>query len=154
MPTARLKALRQSKRSRRTILRLKLLYAFAIENVLKGLIIVGKPHLISDQKLDRALTSHDLIALARQSGFHVHAQEDPVLKALSQLAVWAGRYPVARTRREHIGKPNSDELLDFGSAHPVMRRVFDRALRELESKLPRPIGNRFGALVVFRQPGL
>jgi hypothetical protein len=132
----------------------QLLYAFAIENVLKGLIVVDKPHLINNQKLDRALTSHDLIALARRGGFTVHPQEEPVLKALSELSVWAGRYPVARTRREHAGTPTSDELLDFGSAHPIMRMFFDRARRELEDRLPRPIGNRFGAVVVFRQPGL
>jgi hypothetical protein len=132
----------------------QLLYAFAIENALKGLIVASKPHLINDEKLSRALTSHDLIALAREAEFTVHREEEVVLKALSELSVWAGRYPVARTRSEHEGKPNSDELLDYGSAHPVMRRFFDRAYRALEDKLPKPIESRFGAVVVFRQPGL
>jgi len=83
----------------------------------------------------------------------VYVEERPVLEALSHLSVRAGRYPVARTSREHVGTPNSDELLDYGSAHPVMRRLFERARTELEGRLPRPIGSRFGSLVVTWQPG-
>ena len=64
----------------------------------------------------------------------------------------AGRYPVARTRREYISSAsNPHELLDYGSAHPVMKIFFERARKELESKLPGPISNRFESLVVTRQ---
>ena len=74
--------------------------------------------------------------------------------ALSQLSVWAGRSPVARTRREYIsGVSNPHELLDYGSAHPIMKMFFERARKELESKLRQPIGSRFESLVVTRQPG-
>jgi hypothetical protein len=131
----------------------QLLYAYAIENVLKGLAIANTPRLIEEWELNGELKSHNLIKLAEKADFTVHVQERPVLEALSQLSVWAGRYPVARTRREHVGTPNSDELLDYGSAHPVMRGFFDRARKELESRLPQPIGSRFGSLVVTRQPG-
>ena len=40
-----------------------------------------------------------------------------------------------------------------GSAHPIMRMFFERAHKELESRLPQQIGSRFGSLVVTRQPG-
>jgi hypothetical protein len=131
----------------------QLLYAYAIENVLKGLIIANAPQLVDGQKLNTALTSHDLIKLSEKAQFPVHVKERPVLEALSQLSVWAGRYPVARTRDEHVGTPNSEELLDYGSAHLVMRRFFERAHKELEGRLPQAIGSGFGSIVVFRQPG-
>jgi hypothetical protein len=35
-----------------------------------------------------------------------------------------------------------------------MKMFFERAGKELESKLPEPIGSRFESLVVMRQPGL
>jgi hypothetical protein len=128
----------------------QLLYAYAIENVLKGLVIAKTPRLVEERELNGALKSHNLTKLAEMAGFTVHAQERPILKALSQLSVWAGRYPVARSRREHVGTPNADELLDYGSAHPVMRGFFERARKELESRLPQPIGSRLGSLVVTR----
>jgi hypothetical protein len=121
--------------------------------VLKGLVIANAPQLIEEQELNERLKSHNLIKLAKKADFTVHVQERPILDALSQLSVWAGRYPVALTRREYVGTPNSDELLDYGSAHPVMRGFFERARKELESRLPQPIGNRYGSLVVTRQPG-
>jgi hypothetical protein len=132
----------------------QLLYAFAIENVLKGIIVADTPGFIQGRKLNDDLKTHDLAKLAAKANFTVHVQERPVLEALSQLSVWAGRYPVARTRREYIsGTSNPHELLDYGSAHPVMRMFFDRALKELENKLPKPIGSRFESLAVTRQPG-
>jgi hypothetical protein len=131
----------------------QLLYAYAIENVLKGLVIANSPQLIEEGELSGELKSHNLIKLAEKADFTVHVQERPVLEALSQLSMWAGRYPVARTRREYIGTPNSDELLDYGSANPVMRGFFDRARKELESRLPRSIASRFNSLVVRRQTG-
>ncbi len=82
----------------------------------------------------------------------IHAQELPLLEALSQLSIWAGRYPVARSQREFLVAQTPDSLLDYGSEHPTMRRFFERARLELERRLPRP-RLRFGSVIVFRQPG-
>lgn len=132
----------------------QLLYAYAIENVLKGLILANSPHLIEEDKISSELTSHDINKLAGKAAFTVHVQERSVLEALSQLSIWAGRYPVARTRHEYIGAPNSsDEFLDFGSANPIMRGFFERARQDLERQLVQPTGGPFGAVVVWRQPG-
>lgn len=132
----------------------QLLYAYAIENVLKGLMVANEATLIDEQKVKRDLKSHHLMTLAKVAGCAVYAQEEPVLEALSQLSVWAGRYPVALTRDEHVGSRNPDELLDYGATHPIMRGFFERARKELEGRLPQPIGSRFGSVVVFRQPGV
>lgn len=126
----------------------QLLYAYAIENVLKGVIVAKTPGLTHEHKLSGELQSHDLKKLADRAHFAVHVQEAPVLEALSALSIWAGRYPVA-----HQGTPNADAALDYGSAHPVMRAFFERARQELEGKLPTPLSSRFGSVVVTRQPG-
>jgi hypothetical protein len=126
----------------------QLMYAYAIENVLKGLIVSMQPDLIQEDKLARELTSnppHNLMKFAEKAKFEVDDDERRVLGALSQLAMWAGRYPVALTREEFAGM-SADDLLDYGSDHPIMRRFFERAHRELESRLP-PL-NRFGVVVI------
>ena len=40
-----------------------------------------------------------------------------------------------------------------GAINTTMRRFFDAAHKQLESKLAKPLGSRFSAVVVFRQPG-
>lgn len=131
----------------------QVLYAYAIENVLKGLIVSHDPSLINGDKLNIALKEHDILALAERARFAVRDQEKPVLEALSQLSVWAGRYPSALRLADFVGVPNPDELMDYGSRHPIMRSFFDRAHKELEARLPKAIDSRFGAVVVLRQPG-
>lgn len=131
----------------------QMLYAFAIENVLKGLIVARDPNVINGDKLSADLKDHDLLALAQKAAFDVYEQEIPVLKALSALALWAGRYPTAIYARDFVASPNADELMDYGSRNPIMRGFFKRAYTALEASLPHPIGSRSGAVVVFRPPG-
>jgi hypothetical protein len=45
----------------------QLLYAYAIENVLKGLIIANRPRLVEERELNAELKTHDLIALAQNA---------------------------------------------------------------------------------------
>lgn len=131
----------------------QVLYAYAIENALKGLIVANDPTLINGDRLSVALKCHDLLELAKAAAFQVHIQEQSVLAALSQLSVWAGRYPVALRQTDYVGAKNPDELLDWGSQNVIVRAFFRRAMQELERKLPTPIVNRFGAVVVFRPFG-
>jgi hypothetical protein len=129
----------------------QLLYAFALENVLKGLLIAKNPSLAGEHKLNRQITSHNLVKLAEKAGFDVAGQELPLLESLSEIAVWAGRYPVAiELKKPPRNSPLSDPhiLLDYGAHHPTMRRVFKRAVEELEKKLSRA-RCRFGVVVVF-----
>ncbi len=131
----------------------QLLYGYALENLLKGIWIAKDLSLISSGKLNHKLASHDLDKLAKQAEFVLHAQEAPVAQALSKLSVWAGRYPVALLEAEFASTPNADELLDYGSRHPIVKAMYARGHAELTALLPKPISNRHGAIVVFRQPG-
>jgi hypothetical protein len=131
----------------------QLLYAYAIENVLKGLILLKRPDLIQEHKLHGELSSHDLNDLAEKAKVTVDQQhERPVLEALSELSIWAGRYPIALSPTDNLEAANPNELLGYGLDHPIMRAFFERAYKELESAVPEEI-SRFEKVYVFREPG-
>jgi hypothetical protein len=126
----------------------QLLYAYAIENVLKGLIVLKRPDLIQEHELHGELKTHDLNKLAKNAKVTVDPQhERPVLEALTHLSKWAGRYPIAPG--PSVDTPNPNVWLDYGSAHPIMRTFFERAYKELESGVPEEI-SRFEKVFVFR----
>jgi len=131
----------------------QLLYAYALENLLKGIMVSNDPTLVSGGKLNPKLQTHDLLKLAKAAGFTLHAQEIPIAEALAKLSVWAGRYPVALFQNSFVTAPNADALLDYGSQHPTLRELFDRCHTALASQLTKPFSTRFDSIVVFRQPG-
>lgn len=130
----------------------QLLYAYAIENLLKGLIVANDASAVDENSISKRLKSHDLLTLATDAGVTVHVEEQPILAALSDLSVWAGRYPVASRKEDYFGKENPHAMLDYGSRNVIMRRFFDRLHGELEAKLPHA-PSRHEAVVVFRPPG-
>jgi hypothetical protein len=135
----------------------QILYAFAMENALKGLMVARNPALVSPRRIDNSLKSHDLIRLAEKAQFSLALQEVPVLRKLSYITEWAGRYPVATRIEKHINDENPiginrDSLLDWGSQHPHMRLCFDRMIQELEKALPQP-PNRFDVIVAVKPIG-
>jgi hypothetical protein len=135
----------------------QLLYAFAMENALKGLMVAQNPGLTSSRhSISKSIKSHNLIRLAEDARFILAVQEVPVLKALSHMAEWAARYPVATKMEKYTNSDNPyplsldpDELLDWGSQHPVMRVCFSRMMQELEKALPSQ-PNRFGTWVASK----
>jgi hypothetical protein len=129
----------------------QLLFAFAIENVLKGLIIAKNPSLTGEREISSEIKSHDLVKLAGRASVEVYPQETSVLDALSEIAWWAGRYPVATGLGKYrginpLGDPHA--LLDYGAHHPTVRRFFTRVVAELEGKVRQP-RVCYGSVVVF-----
>jgi hypothetical protein len=130
----------------------QLLYAFAFENLLKGLAIANRRELIGRDKLKREICTHDLLKLLDLAGLSLSQQERDVLSALTELGKWAGRYPVALTAEDQsrtlpMGLP-APSLLDWGSQHPIVRRLFGDFAADLENRLGQ-VRARFGIVVVF-----
>ena len=71
-----------------------MLYGFAIENALKGLIIAKGGASVSEKKIDPKIKTHNLVSLATDAGIALDDNEREVLATISMLAEWAGRYPV------------------------------------------------------------
>jgi hypothetical protein len=130
----------------------RVLYAFSMENALKGLAIARKPELVGAQNVDRALLSHDLNRLSTLASFTLAVQEAPILRALSHIGEWAGRYPVARNINQHIASNrvhrDPNELLDWGSQHPIMRGCCARMIDDLKTALPSS-PSHFGVIVAL-----
>jgi hypothetical protein len=133
----------------------QLLYAFALENLLKAILCSKNPGWMNENKVSRKLRTHRLADLANEAGIQVFSQETSVVNALSDIAEWVGRYPVALDVEKHVSGTiplgiNPDALLDWGSAHPVMRRLYDRLHELLLKSLPSPPVRSFGSVTTIR----
>lgn len=128
----------------------QLLYAFALENIFKGMMVANDPALANETKLNSELKSHELDLLAAKAGFALSPEEQLLLRTLSEIAIWAGRYPVASRLVDHTSPPMSDphDLLNFGRQHPTLRSVFQRAKETHVSKIPHETA-RFGVVVAL-----
>lgn len=132
----------------------QMLCAFALENALKGLMIAHDPSLAGETKLNRVIKNHDLLGLAEAANFSIGGDERRVLKALTDLGEWAGRYPTATTLVGHENvEPASDHhvLLDYGADHVTVRRVLKRAIGSLASAVG-PKQFRYASIVIVDAP--
>jgi hypothetical protein len=97
--------------------------------------------------------THDLIKAANEAAFEVFIQERTVLKALSHIGEWGGRYPIASGLDKYVGdyplNLNPNSLLDWGSAHPIMWLFLNRAMKALDAELPQPI-SIYDSVIAFR----
>jgi hypothetical protein len=132
----------------------ELLYAFAVENVIKGILAHRNPGLANEVRIGKPMRTHQLMELANEAGVEFFPQEIAVAEALSHIAEWVGRYPVAAAIDKYVGKVplgvNPDSLLDWGSQHPIMKRLYSRLHDELVSMLPSTLKRSFGSVTAFR----
>jgi hypothetical protein len=129
----------------------QMLYAFAVENALKGLMVVGDPSLKGDTKLLISGLDHGLVGLANETNFALDYEETRVLEALSVLSRWAGRYPTATSLTRHANvQPLSDphELLAYGADHAIVRSILTRAVAALRTAVG-PQQSRYGLVVLL-----
>jgi hypothetical protein len=77
-----------------------LLAAFGVENMLKAIRIKqklrAKEPVVKDGALTNDLTKHNLLPLAKQSGFDLEPQEEFLLKRFTATINWEGRYVVPK----------------------------------------------------------
>lgn len=133
----------------------QLLYAFALENLLKAILCSKNPGWMNENRISKRLNTHRLADLAHEAGIQVFPQETSVVNALSNIAQWVGRYPIASNIEKYASGNiplgiNPDALLDWGSAHPVMRRLYDRLRELLLKSLPSPPVSSFGSVTAVR----
>ena len=84
------------------ILPIYMLHGYALENILKAVIIYSKPELIASDKLSEVVTNHFLIDLAGIANIQLSSYENAVLKWLTEVVIWKGRYSIPKQPR-HIG---------------------------------------------------
>lgn len=88
-----------------------LLFAFAIENLLKGLLISEKPDLISGAKLSKIISKdHNLVKLSKEiSTIKFNKSETILLKMMSEAIPDWGKYPVPK---QHTNLKNEEIYKD------------------------------------------
>jgi hypothetical protein len=71
-----------------------LLYGFALENILKAIIVANNPTTVSTGQLSRSFKSHNLSDLAQFANFVLDANETALCGTLSEAIPYWGRYPI------------------------------------------------------------
>jgi hypothetical protein len=69
-----------------------MLAGFAIENLLKGILIAEKTPLNENGKF--TLKSHELLELAADAGYELVETDQRLLERIQEFTVWTGRYPI------------------------------------------------------------
>jgi hypothetical protein len=109
------------------------LYGTALENVFKALIISNNRSLIGAHKLSAKVKSHNLVELAKAAGIAVPSREQYLLKWVSEVVIWKGRYPVPTKARDGFVHP-LDYQVTLTSARERFKTLdilFDRAGKAL-----------------------
>lgn len=131
----------------------EMLLGFAVENALKGIIIVGDPTLTSEDKLARIIRSHNLCDLATDAKVILNVQEEAILHALTCLVVWAGRYPTPSRITWYEGKHDvhfgDEAAIAAANDHAALLALVTKLVTELERKVGPP-KNRFGMVIFFK----
>ena len=113
-----------------------MLAGFAIENLLKGLLVARESPVEKDGKFKFA--THDLRQLAQDAGYELDESENRLLERVQEFTVWTGRYPVPiesdsmrpRTTPEGCYAPRTYHQL--GQDWPAIRGFFSRFKNELK----------------------
>jgi hypothetical protein len=98
-----------------------LLAAFALENILKGIVVGVEPELTQQGKLQGILTSHDLLALSSRAKVSLSPEESRLCELASSASVSWGRYPVSIKAQQHV---NSASL--SGSSIEIFNGLYSR----------------------------
>jgi hypothetical protein len=121
-----------------------LLAGFAIENLVKGLLIARDPSVVagkadSPERLVHGVSARHLsVQLCGSAGVQLSAEEEDAVRRLEIFLLWAGRYPVPRDARR-LGERHTTAEPQLASAASfseleldVIDRLFERLAAELE----------------------
>lgn len=104
------------------------LAALAIENLLKGCLIVEKPETIKDGKFrGNAIGSHNLLAIALEAGVPLTKDEDDFCQLGTEAIMSFGRYHMAKNAHH-----DTTRLTIKQSAFPIYEELFNKLHRRLK----------------------
>jgi hypothetical protein len=124
-----------------------MVFGFALENLVKGIIVCRDPTLVSKDRLRRWHgNEHDLAALFVRAAVSLSEQEHQLLERTTRITEWKGRYPVAMNFDE-VGA--QDWIIGYTAVSNVwpaddfvlLRQLYERAkavLLETMKNIPAP----------------
>jgi hypothetical protein len=120
------------------------LYGLSLENLVKAVILTrkcGLPSRTARNRLDWGAKGHDLVELARRAGLRLSEPQYNILKDLTDIIIWKGRYVVPTSPHRLAG----DQRRDFGVSIPAWPRLaamFSQIEAALLNRPPRSISKR------------
>ena len=110
----------------------QMLYAYAMENLLKGIQVSNNPSLVSEDRLSKTLNTHNLLCLAKEAGLTItRGHERRILDTLQWISQWGGRYPSAIRSNDMMPPGDDGELINpvlfqWQEDHPIIRILYTR----------------------------
>ena len=80
-----------------------LMSGFAIENLVKGLIIAPREGVANSGRLDKKIAIHDLFKLFGRAKIMISNSEQDLVKALNEAVLWKGRYGTPKDISKLLG---------------------------------------------------
>jgi len=71
-----------------------LLMGYALENLLKGILMDEHPEYFKPDAKIKDISSHNLVSLCKRCSLQITADEEELLKKLTDHILWVGKYPV------------------------------------------------------------
>lgn len=119
-----------------------MIYSYAIENLLKAIIVIRDKQNLSSQnwgKLPNSLQGHNLYQLCKKSGLDNLAREyESILKKLSRSAEWYGRYPTPIKASDYNNlrsSENESNGISLSGHTPIDLNEIKKIINELKSNL-------------------
>jgi hypothetical protein len=136
------------------VLPIYLLYGYALENAFKAVIISKDPSLIRAEKIAPEVNGHDLTVLASLASIALSDIEKQIMRWLSEVVVWKGRYN-APTKSHALGRFWALDHSHNYSFRPNLKcidDVFGRITSALPPEVIQQLGG-YGAVVrIDRDP--
>jgi hypothetical protein len=128
-----------------------LIYGYAIENFLKGLIVLNDASTIKDETVGIPAI-HALTGLAATAGVPLSFREEDNLERLTVITTWSGRYPVAKNVEKWQGLPLDRAAIFHDPLRTIEQlRTFSERIRQaLAAHCPRR--DRRSTLFIFPDP--
>lgn len=101
-----------------------LLAGYALECILKGLLIMRRPELVlDDSRLDQLVLIHDLTRLCRECEIAVSDDDKQLLFTVSRYVIW-GKYPAPKSLKDMPSPvdPGDERRPAFGLSNPFHER--------------------------------
>lgn len=107
-----------------------LLVGYAVENLLKGLLMIQHPEYFKPEVKLVEIRSHNMVALAKRCGITVSPDEERLLVKLSEHVEWRGKYPVP---------------LEIGKAYPKQShdRTWEHSGEAFHGRAPQEAVDKF-----------
>jgi hypothetical protein len=116
-----------------------LLYGYAIENLMKGLLVLASPDdLVKDEEIG-VPPIHDLFKLAHQIGITPSVIDETNLKKLTEVTTWSGRYPVTKDIEQFKGTFLDRAAIFHDPVRSIgqIRRLKDELRKKLAAAVPK-----------------